>query len=77
MKTNCPGKYIEGAFDELDFISEETGGKELVRGQQMGAFNLGSTIVLVFEAPRDFEFTVEAGDRLRLGEPIGRMSKNL
>ena len=65
---------MEGSFDELHFINEETGGKELVRGQQMGAFNLGSTIVLVFEAPKDFEFTVEAGDRLRLGQPIGRLA---
>ena len=68
---------MAGSFDELQLVNEETGGKELIRGQQMGAFNLGSTIVLVFEAPKDFNFCVESGDRLKLGQPIGRLSRDL
>ena len=41
------------------------------RGDIFGEFNLGSTIVLVFEAQRTFRFKVKAGQRTKYGEPIG------
>lgn len=47
------------------------GGYPLTKGQQMGGFNLGSTVVLVFEAPKTFQFTVRAGDKVRVGEAMG------
>ena len=37
----------------------------------MGGFCLGSTIVLVFEAPKTFEFSMHAGQKVRVGQKIG------
>lgn len=37
----------------------------------MGGFQLGSTIVLVFEAPNEFQFKVEHNQKIQMGEPIG------
>lgn len=40
------------------------------KGQELGGFRLGSTVVLVFEAPSEFDFSVKAGDRVRFGQPL-------
>lgn len=44
---------------------------ELKRGDEIGRFNLGSTIVLVFEAPENFVFTVGTGSVIKVGKTIG------
>jgi phosphatidylserine decarboxylase len=41
------------------------------RGQEMGGFKLGSTVVMVFEAPENFKFLVTEGQKIDLGTPIG------
>ena len=46
-------------------------GAALRKGEYFGEFNLGSTIVLIFEAPRDFEFNfVSEGDTVRVGKSV-------
>ena len=67
LKTNVKGRYKLGEFSEKQF------GKNLVlaKGERLGCFNLGSSIVLVFEAPKDFQFQVEPGDKVYLGQALG------
>ena len=62
-----------GTFEEAVYTaaSPVLRGQPLAKAEEMGGFCLGSTIVLVFEAPRDFEFVVRAGQRIKVGEKIG------
>ncbi|KAK1883535.1 Phosphatidylserine decarboxylase proenzyme mitochondrial [Dissostichus eleginoides] len=48
-------------------------GVVLQRGAAVGEFNLGSTIVLLFEAPKDFSFDLQPGQRIRVGEGLGSL----
>lgn len=43
----------------------------LIKGEEMGGFMLGSTVVLCFEAPRGFQFDVKVGDKVKLGQALG------
>jgi len=42
----------------------------LERGDQIGEFNIGSTVILVFEAPKEFEFGIENGEKVELGQNL-------
>lgn len=44
------------------------------RGDEVAQFKLGSTVVLVFEAPADFEFSIEPDQTIRMGEGIGTLA---
>ncbi|KAH9901824.1 phosphatidylserine decarboxylase [Xylariomycetidae sp. FL2044] len=57
------------------------GGHALRRGDEMGGFKLGSTIVMIFEAPvakkvegrkkGGFHWAVKKGDRVKMGQALG------
>ena len=46
-------------------------GVDVKKGEYFGEFNLGSTIVLIFEAPEDFKFNLGGeGSKVRVGQAI-------
>jgi len=63
LKTNVRKKFD---YDEQVFVDKVA----MQKGQHFGMFNLGSTIVLVFEAPDNFQFAVQPGQRLLMGQAI-------
>lgn len=82
--THDPTKAHEkGGFAEATYkgASALLGGHPITKGSEMGGFNLGSTVVLVFEAPAaspdgppgqgGFRFCVERGQTVKMGEPLG------
>lgn len=54
------------------FYSEKTYEEKLcyAKGQPFGHFTFGSTIVLLFEAPKQLKLSKSSGDRLLVGEPV-------
>eukprot|EP00920_Eleutheroschizon_duboscqi_P015428 GHVT01035608.1.p1 GENE.GHVT01035608.1~~GHVT01035608.1.p1 ORF type:complete len:287 (-),score=59.49 GHVT01035608.1:633-1493(-) len=49
-------------------------GRTAMTGQHLGEFRLGSTVVLIFEAPEDFRWNVKVGDRVFVGQRLGGTS---
>ena len=72
--------FAEATYEEA---SPVLGGHALRRGEEMGGFQLGSTIVLVFEAPAQgkgpegeptgWEWVVQTGQRVKMGQALGRV----
>jgi phosphatidylserine decarboxylase len=73
LMTNVPklDRPLGTSLEEM-VVKQDGGAVEYVRGREMGGFQLGSTLVLVFEAHKGFEFFVEPGQRVWLGQPIGK-----
>ncbi|KAI8984017.1 phosphatidylserine decarboxylase-domain-containing protein [Mycotypha africana] len=73
LKTNQKEDIPLGTYTEVTYksASKILGGKALRFGDEMGGFYLGSTVVLVFEAPQNFKFNVTAGQKVKMGEALG------
>ncbi|KAJ1876528.1 phosphatidylserine decarboxylase 1 [Coemansia sp. RSA 1722] len=74
LRTNLKeGKVVPGDFSQLSYrmINPALAGVPLRKGQEVGGFRLGSTVVLVFSAPQEFTFDVKADQTVRMGEALG------
>ncbi|KAF8804194.1 phosphatidylserine decarboxylase [Phlegmacium glaucopus] len=69
-----PGTYTEAVYSAASPILQ---GQPLAPAEEMGGFCLGSTIVLVFEAPSDFEFNVHPGQKVQVGQRLGDVPQKL
>lgn len=75
LQTNAAGDK-KGHFYDLRYAAGAELAKEgvaLQRGEAVGEFNLGSTVVVLFEAPKGFAFSVKPGQTVRVGEGLGSL----
>ena len=66
-------KTNEGSVEALPKVLERNYPEalHLKRGEMVGSFNFGSTIVLLFESSDNFKFTTQVGDRVKVGQRVG------
>ncbi|KAI8431298.1 hypothetical protein MSG28_015852 [Choristoneura fumiferana] len=68
LRTNTKGR--RNRVDEANL-----GQISIKKGELFGQFNMGSTIILLFEAPKDFKFEFTSGDRVQVGEALTQAAK--
>jgi phosphatidylserine decarboxylase len=72
--------FAEATYEGASSVLQ---GHALRRGEEMGGFQLGSTVVLVFEAPSEkvengkpisgWHWAVEKGQKIKMGQALGRI----
>ncbi|CAK8676754.1 unnamed protein product [Clavelina lepadiformis] len=66
LKTNLKDSKV-GVYNDHGF---ENRGVEFLKGDGVGEFKLGSTVVLIFEAPKSYKFSYPAGKQIKYGEKL-------
>jgi len=69
---------VQAQSGSVHCMSRFDEGNELLydKGDEVGYFSFGSTVVLIFEAPKSFEFNnLNREQKIRFGEPLGHIGK--
>ena len=45
-------------------------GVSLQKGEEIGMFDMGSTIALIFECPPDYHIALKEGDKVMMGQKL-------
>ena len=69
LKTNTKTKFKGRKYVEEEFFNQHRS-VNLKKGAYFGEFNLGSSVVIVIEAPVDFGFDVISGQKVFVGQPL-------
>lgn len=82
LKTNLPyrkqsikrrsvkyGIFTERSYDNISPLLK---GIPVHRGEELGGFQMGSTVVLVFEAPKNFKFNIQPHQKINVGQKISQ-----
>ena len=60
----------KSSLSSKDYTDEEI---QLAKGQEMGRFNMGSTIIVLLENPAAWRVDMQAGDAVRMGQFLGQI----
>ncbi|CAK9106841.1 Phosphatidylserine decarboxylase proenzyme 1 [Durusdinium trenchii] len=65
IAVHCGGDVSEKLYPD---------GVKLSSGDVVGGFRMGSTVVLVFESPKGFQWDVTPGENIKVGQPLGQVT---
>lgn len=69
VKTNSMLSITPRHFSELPIRSKEA---MMTKGEELGMFKLGSTVILLFEAPPSWKWHLQLGQKIQLGQSMGQ-----
>jgi phosphatidylserine decarboxylase len=75
MVTTWQGKVVPNRFDQVQHWNYQEQNIHLAKGDELGYFNFGSTVILLF--PQDimqWQNALQAGTSLQMGQHIGKHS---
>jgi len=53
---------------KVEWMNYKEHSPTIEKGEEVGMFKLGSTVVLVFEAPANLKWKIAPGEKIRFGE---------
>ena len=72
LQTNIDEDFQPGEYRDKT-LGGGSDGIKLEKGERVGGFKLGSTVVLIFEAPENFQFSLTPGQRVKYGQSLSSM----